>query len=193
MTKLSSFDSIAPLYDLFASLFRRRIPEQIASRLQPGDRDMVLDLGGGTGYNSARIEGACRRVIVLDISFEMLRHARKYQNLGLVVGDARKLPFKPKTFDVILAVDSIHHIGDYTGVLKEVGRVGKHKLLVAEFCGRTFLGRMLTTLERFFFPVVYMRPDDFCRDASRLGIPGAYDYISGFEYFFLGRIQESVP
>lgn len=186
--KIRSFDRLAPFYDVFMSVFRRRIPEKIMSFVQPRNRNMVLDVGGGTGYNSARIKRTCRRVIVLDISFEMLRHAKKYPDLDLVLGDARMLPFKNKSFDAILAVDCIHHIGDYAGVLKEAKRTGKDTLFVAEFFGRTPAGRLITGMEQFFMPVAYKRPDDFCVEAARQGIPGHYEYISCFEYFFTGNM-----
>ena len=188
--KIRSFDALARFYDAFAAVFRRHIPGKIISRLRPGDRDVVLDLGGGTGYNSVRMEGSGRRIIVLDISFKMLQRAKKHRHFELVLGDARMLPFKNKSLDVIMAVDSLHHVGDYPGVLKEVRRTGKGQFFVAEFFGRTPVGNLFTGLERFFMPVVYKRPDEFCREASRQGIAGDYEYISSFEYFFLGKIQK---
>jgi ubiquinone/menaquinone biosynthesis C-methylase UbiE len=187
--KIKTFDPLAPFYNLFMAVFRRRIPAKILSRLKPESGDVVLDLGGGTGYNGARMVSACRRVIVLDISLKMLKRAKKYPHLDLVLGDARRLPFKNKTFDAIVAVDSLHHVRDYPGALKEVQRTGRDKVLVAEFSGRTPAGKLMTGLERLFLPVAYKRPDEFCQEASRQGIMGDHEYISGFEYFFLGRIQ----
>jgi ubiquinone/menaquinone biosynthesis C-methylase UbiE len=187
--KIRTFDPLAPFYDLFMAVFRRGIPGKILSRLKPQRGDMVLDLGGGTGYNGARIASVCRRVVVLDVSLKMLRRAKKYPHLDLVLGDARWLPFKDKRFDAVVAVDSLHHVRDYPGALKEVQRTGRDRVMVAEFCGTTLAGKLLTWLERFFFPVTYKRPDQFCLEASRQGIPGDYEYISGLEYFFLGKIQ----
>jgi hypothetical protein len=66
------------------------------------------------------------------------------------------------------------------------------KVFVAEFYGRTLSGKVITALERFFLPVDFKRPDEFCLEASRQGIQGDYEYISGFEYFFLGRILYGV-
>ena len=189
---MQSFDALAPFYDVFVAVFRRHIPGKIISRVRLENRDVVLDIGGGTGYNSARMERSCGRIVVLDISFKMLKRAKKYPNLELVLGDARMLPFKNKIFDVVMAVDSLHHVRDYPGVLKEVNRTGRNKFFVAEFFGRTLAGKLLTGLERFFFPVGYRRPDEFCLDASRQGIMGEYEYVSGFEYFFLGKIQQTI-
>jgi ubiquinone/menaquinone biosynthesis C-methylase UbiE len=190
--KIKTFDPLAPFYNLFMAVFRRRIPAKILSRLKPESGDVVLDLGGGTGYNGARIANACRRVIVLDISLKMLKRAKKYRHLDLVLGDARCLPFKSNSFDFVIAVDSLHHVRDYPGALKEVQRTGRDQVLVAEFFARTLAGKLLTGLERLFLPVLYKRPDEFCLEASRQGIPGWYEYISGFEYLFLGEIGQTL-
>jgi ubiquinone/menaquinone biosynthesis C-methylase UbiE len=190
--KIRTFDPLAPFYDLSLAVFRREIPQKILSRLKLEDRETVLDLGGGTGYNGARMANACRRVVVLDVSFKMLKHAKKYGHFDLVLGDARWLPFKSKSFDVVVAVDSLHHVKDYPGVLKEVQRTGRDKVLIAEFFGRTLAGKMLTALERLFLPVLYKSPEEFRREASNQGIPGDYEYISGFEYFFVGNIKKGI-
>ena len=190
--KIGTFDPLAPFYDIFIVLFRRQIPGKITSRFKPGHGDVVLDIGGGTGYNAARMERASRRIIVLDISFRMLKRAKKYRHLDLVLGDARMLPFKDKSFDVVMAVDSLHHVRDYPGVLKEVRRTGRGRVFVAEFSGKTLAGKLLTGLERFFLPVAYIRPEEFRLEASREGIPGGCEYVSGYEYFFLGRIQQTL-
>ncbi len=186
--KIRSFDALSSFYDIFMDVFRGRIPGKIISYLRPRKGDVVLDIGGGTGYNAGRIRGACRRVIVLDISPRMLDRARQYGDLDLVLGDARMLPFKNRSFDVVMAVDSLHHVRDYPGVLKEAKRTGRNKFFVAEFFGRNLMGKLFTGLERSFLPVDYRRPDEFCLEASRQGIAGDYEYISSFEYFFLGKM-----
>ena len=189
--KIRSFDPLAPFYDIFMAVFRGSIPAKIISRLRPGEGDVVLDIGGGTGFNAGRIKDACRRVIVLDISPRMLERARKYGDLDLVLGNARMLPFKDRSLDVVMAVDSLHHVGDYPGVMEEARRIGRGKFFFAEFFGRNLMGRLFTGVERFFLPVDYKSPDDFCLEASRQGIEGDYEYISSFEYFFLGEIRQN--
>ena len=187
--KIKSFDALAPFYDFFMALFRRTVPAKINAWAQPEDTDVILDVGGGTGYNAARIKTSSRRVIVLDISLKMLMRARKHRDLVLVVGDARRLPFKSSRFDLVLAVDSLHHVGDYPAALREIKRVTRRKVFIAEFFGRNAMGKILTGVESLFLSVVYRNPDEFSQEAVREGIPGDYEYINSFEYFFLGKVQ----
>ena len=56
--KIRAFDLLAPFYDIFMMLFRRQIPGMITISLKPEQEDVALDIGGGTGYNAARIKGA---------------------------------------------------------------------------------------------------------------------------------------
>ena len=119
----------------------------------------------------------------------MLKRAGKYDHLYLVLGDARILPFKDNVFDVIVAVDSLHHVRDYRSALSEISRTGRNKFFAAEFCGRNPLGKMFTTIERFFLQVAYRKPDEFSREALLHNIEGDYEYISSFEYFFQGKIR----
>ena len=153
--KINSFDRLAPFYDLVMGIFRRSIPAKIFRRLKPGEKDVILDLGGGTGYNSRRMVSDRQFLIVFDISFEMLKKARRHKNIHPVQGDAKNLPFKDKRFDIIMAVDSLHHIQHYAGVLGEVRRTGRNKFFTAEFYGLTPMGKILTGLERLLMSVSY--------------------------------------
>lgn len=184
--KIHSFDLLAPFYDLAMGIFRRSIPAKIFRCLKPGEEDVILDLGGGTGYNSGRMVRDRQFLIVFDISLEMLKRARKYKNIHLVQGDARNLPFKDKSFDIIMAVDCLHHIQDYSGVLREVRRTGRSKFFTAEFYGMKPMGKIFTGLERFLMSVSYKSPDDFLKEALHHGITGDIEYISSYEYFFTG-------
>ncbi len=188
--KINSFDMLAPFYDLVMGIFRRSIPGKIFRRLKPGDKDVILDLGGGTGYHSVRMVRDRQFLIVFDISLKMLERARTYKDIHMVQGDARNLPFKDRSFDIIMAVDSLHHIQDYAGVMKEVERTGKNKFFTAEFYGLKPMGKILTGLERLFMSVTYKNPEDFRREALHHGIRGDFEYISSYEYFFTGSIRQ---
>lgn len=80
---------------------------QLEARLP--DRARVLDLGCGPGFDSARLARRGWHVIGVDVSWEMLRIARRESNAELVQADVRCLPFA-SGFDGALAVASFVHI-----------------------------------------------------------------------------------
>ena len=90
------------------------------------DHGLWLDLGCGTGWirEVMQMRDCRRRLVGLDISSEMLRHARGKQ-FPVVLGDAEKLPFEDQCFDGVLAKGTLHHIPDMEGAMAELHRVLK--------------------------------------------------------------------
>lgn len=93
----------------------------------------VLDIGCNTGYCSFEIAHLAKcRVIGIDISPDMIKVAREFQksdSLGCLiefkVGDAKKLPFKNETFDVVVSGGSTAFIDNKENALREYKRVLK--------------------------------------------------------------------
>lgn len=84
----------------------------------------VLDLGCGNGVSTANIKG--KNVIGLDLSSnQMVRAKKKFRNRSFVVGDATKIPFSDNSFDLVVAINILHHVSSPTKTLKEVYRVLK--------------------------------------------------------------------
>ena len=86
----------------------------------------VLDLGCGTG-DFARLVGPAGRVTGVDLSTDMLRHAR--QRLGrqarLVQASAFELPFPDGAFDGALSGFVLRNLNDLEGAMAELARVLK--------------------------------------------------------------------
>ncbi len=100
--------------------------------LRPGER--VLDLGCGAGWATrilARLVGegpeGHGQVIGIDISDEMIRHARAsskdFDNVMYVVGSADKIPWEENFFDKIFSVESFYYYPDQDRALNELFRV----------------------------------------------------------------------
>ncbi len=96
-------------------------------RLAPTDN--VLDLGCGAGWLSRRLaklvpEG---RVVGMDISDEMIRHARRasvdFDNLIFVAGEVMQIPWQPHFFSHVISVESSYYWPDPAAGIKDIFRV----------------------------------------------------------------------
>ncbi|MCK4782639.1 MAG: class I SAM-dependent methyltransferase, partial [Desulfobacteraceae bacterium] len=82
----------------------------------------VLDNGCGTGILSEAMPNGEIELIGVDISQNMLQHARK-RIKRLVLGDSQCLPFADATFDLIVGRSLLHHLPDSAQGVKEMHRV----------------------------------------------------------------------
>jgi len=96
-------------------------------RLAPTDN--VLDVGCGAGWLSRRLaklvpEG---RVVGMDISDEMIRHARRssvdFDNLMFVAGEVTQIPWQPNFFTHAISVESSYYWPDPAAGIKDIFRV----------------------------------------------------------------------
>jgi SAM-dependent methyltransferase len=96
-------------------------------RLAPTDN--VLDVGCGAGWLSRRLaklvpEG---RVVGMDISDEMIRHARRasldFGNLLFVTGEVAEIPWQPHFFSHVISVESSYYWPNPAAGIKDIYRV----------------------------------------------------------------------
>ncbi|MBT4824985.1 class I SAM-dependent methyltransferase [Candidatus Woesearchaeota archaeon] len=92
----------------------------------------VLDIGSGWGgfcleasKKDAIVTGLEPDNKVLKISKELIKNHNS--NVKFVKGKAEKLPFKNKTFDLVILHSVLEHVGDVNKALKEAIRVTKDK------------------------------------------------------------------
>ena len=93
--------------------------------------DFVLDYGCGPGIFSIKISKLCKRVNGVDISKQFVDLAKKNyklvlkKNYTVKKNISYKIPFKDQSFDKILIVDVIHHLGQKNKCFQEINRVLK--------------------------------------------------------------------
>lgn len=103
---------------------------KLFARLLPTKAGCVLDLGAGTGYYLPELDTRAQRIVGIDVSLNMLRENRLFAqasqlNVRQCLAQAEQLPFKDQTFDVILAMDVLHHLQDPEQALGEIVRTLK--------------------------------------------------------------------
>ncbi len=95
-----------------------------AARLARGKR--VLDVGCGSGYGSADLARTAASVVAVDISAEALGFACQHfalPTLRLIQASCTALPFAGGSFDLIVAMEVIEHLKDWSSMLMECRRL----------------------------------------------------------------------
>jgi len=91
----------------------------------------LLDIGCGTGVYFDTLASHADSIVAIDESGDMAAIADEYcrQNglttIHLGVGSAECVPCKSGTFDIVIAMDLLHHVSDLEKTLAEVDRVLK--------------------------------------------------------------------
>lgn len=88
---------------------------------QPAGR--VLEVGCGTGHWLNLLKPRVRQAVGLDLSPGMLEQARRGGLRLLACGQAAQLPFPARCFDVVFAVNAIHHFPDPQQFIVEAYRL----------------------------------------------------------------------
>jgi ubiquinone/menaquinone biosynthesis C-methylase UbiE len=83
----------------------------------------ILDNGCGTGILLETL-GERGVVVGFDISFNMLKHARRGSDL-IVLGDSQILPFQDGCFELVIGRSLLHHLPDPLKGVEEMARVLK--------------------------------------------------------------------
>jgi SAM-dependent methyltransferase len=85
----------------------------------------VLDAGCGEGYGSGLLRSAgARRVVALDYDAATTRHAAtSYPELAVLRGNLVALPLAQRAFDVVVSLQTVEHLWDQPGFVRECARV----------------------------------------------------------------------
>lgn len=122
MPILDHFGVIAPFYD---RVIRLRTAEKLIEAANLPVEGALLDAGGGTGRVSAALRGMADKLIVADVSFQMLLQARVKDGLRTVCSHTEDLPFPDETFERVIMVDALHHVCDQSKTAAELWRILK--------------------------------------------------------------------
>ncbi len=126
-----TFDKVAATYDDFMGRWTRLyMPALVrAARLEPGAR--ILDLAAGTGESALMVAdavGPAGRVVAVDLSLTMLRHAAakvRARPIRLAAMDGQALACRGGTFDAVVCQLGLMFFPDPLAGLRECRRVAR--------------------------------------------------------------------
>jgi demethylmenaquinone methyltransferase/2-methoxy-6-polyprenyl-1,4-benzoquinol methylase len=122
------FDRIAPRYDLLNRLLTLRLDQRwraaLVRRAAISQRDVVVDIGCGTGDLCVLAAAAGARVIGVDFATGMLAAARRRGvAVPLVRADAARLPLPAASVSVVTSAFALRNFVSIPQVLSEAARV----------------------------------------------------------------------
>ena len=128
-----SFTKAAECYEEYA-IFQKELADTLVARIPAGKlRGTILDIGGGTGYMSAKIseKNPSLHLCSADISHGMSIVAQSKRvvcpNLTVLTADGETLPFKDSSFDMVISNLAFQWISDLNKALAEIFRIIKKK------------------------------------------------------------------
>ena len=122
------YDIIAKSYDELHEEEQKKKVGVIKKQLKINKDTKLLDVGCGTGTSS---QFDCK-VTGIDPSPELLKRGKKkYPEIKFVKAYAEKLPFKNKSFDIVVSITAIQNFNNIEKGIKEIKRVGKNQFALS--------------------------------------------------------------
>ncbi|MBN2014963.1 MAG: class I SAM-dependent methyltransferase [Candidatus Altiarchaeota archaeon] len=161
-----NFDEIAKSYDSWYGTPIGSYADRLEKKLififtEPKKKKKVLDIGCGTGSYVLEFKRNGMGVVGMDVSRKMLKIAKnKVEGCDFVFGDAKNLPFKDNSFDLVTLITILEYVDDPEKIIQEGKRVlekdGKIILCVLNKFSLWALQRRVTERDwmgvRFFSP-----------------------------------------
>jgi len=85
----------------------------------------VLDAAVGLGQLARRLQQQGLRVFGIDAAFDAVLHVRRNTSIPVVIGDLTRLPFRTGVFDGVTTGETLEHLDDDAGAVREISRVVK--------------------------------------------------------------------
>jgi SAM-dependent methyltransferase len=106
--RLFQHDRVATGYASARPYLHPEVFARVRPIVGPGRRfRRALDLGCGTGLSSLALLDLAERVVGVDASLDMLRHARRADGVRYVAGGAEAPAFREGSFDLVVACGSM--------------------------------------------------------------------------------------
>lgn len=107
--------------------------------------DAVLEIGTGKGHMTVLLAKNSEQVVSVDKSEEELHYAKLNteeagvsRKIKYIICDAERLSFPDKSIGTVVSVNAFHHFEKPFAVLKEMIRVCRNKIIIADFNAEGF-------------------------------------------------------
>jgi len=172
-----SFDKIAFLYDWVEQKILKDHQGSIdilQTYLKVQKDDLIIDLGGGTGYISGYLSKRTKQVLLIDPARNLLLKGNQ-SHVQPIRGSATQIPCANNSVSIIVLVSVLHHIPDkfHEQVLSECKRVlGENGVLciIEALPPESFLQKLFISVEHILVGDTFHRhPNELRNDVKKAG------------------------
>lgn len=120
----------------------QREVDLILGALQPRPGESLLDVGCGTGYFTRALGSAIGGPTSgIDVNQEWLAyaHRRRSDKVSYGIADARALPYRAASFDLVVSIASLCFIEDQRAAIREMIRVARRRIAIGLLNRRSLL------------------------------------------------------
>ncbi|MBI4436387.1 MAG: methyltransferase domain-containing protein [Candidatus Omnitrophica bacterium] len=112
-------------FEIFEERTYQRLLRSFIAEAHPEKAQSVLEVGCGSGAFTKYLCEFGLRVIGVDLTEKLLRIGRERTQGTFTTGDVECLPFKDNQFDIVVAINLLHHMPQMDQMVSEVFRVLK--------------------------------------------------------------------
>jgi len=131
---------IGPLIDRYRAQYRRHLAVKLRPLLE--DATSVLDVGCDDGVTSELIAKRNGTLRIEGVDVQTVRPCR----IPRVIYDGRHLPFDDRSFDVVMALDVLHHTRCIPELITEMARVSRRMIVIKDHCVQGPVSRLAVAL-----------------------------------------------
>lgn len=158
-------------YKLLLPTYRTRyryVTRELEALRAAAPIERALNLGTGEGDYDAMIASYCEQLHACDINPEDIAYAtglnQNVPNLHYSVENGEALSYDDASFDLVICLEVIEHVGDPRALLSEIARVTRPG------------ARIILTCPSHFFPATYDPINSIARRLGKTFPLGAYGY-----------------
>ncbi len=189
MKNTKDFDKVYKYYDKFMAIFNLYKLKDMEDALSIHKDEVVVDIGGGTGFLAHHICNSCKTVYVLDESEKMLSRVKETGNVKVIIGNALNTPFESGSMDTVIMSDVFHHIKEQEELLSEISRILKDtgKIVIMDFHKNHIRTKLLRAFEFILFGRLFFRTKDEVKVLLKKHFNISKVYDKGYYFIFVGE------
>jgi demethylmenaquinone methyltransferase/2-methoxy-6-polyprenyl-1,4-benzoquinol methylase len=114
------YDATAKHYDPRYTNIQKQKYREVFSHINFSDKELILDVGAGTGLLLDFFEENAQNIFCCDFSINMLKEGRKKHNNGFFIcSDIESLPFRENCFDLCTSFSVLQNVQNIHKTIEE--------------------------------------------------------------------------